>query len=167
MTFSLVPTVLARFRIDPSRLTLAQEALLVRVMADVRPNGTCWTRTRGISTTGYGLIGMNGQRVGAHVLVYEILVGPVPEGLELDHLCHNGSGCRGGDRCPHRACVNPAHLEPVTNTENNRRGQSPPAINARKTRCKRGHRFDYVDPRGNRGCSTCVRLRYAAQREES
>jgi hypothetical protein len=70
----------------------------------------------------------DGQRVrGAHVFAYVLLVGPIPEGLHLDHLCRV------------RRCVNPAHLEPVTPGENVRRGNSPSAIAARTGVCAKGH----------------------------
>ena len=65
----------------------------------------------------------------AHRFIYEAFVGPIGEGLELDHLCRN------------RGCVNPWHLEPVTNAVNQRRGNGPSGLNYRKTHCKRGHAF--------------------------
>ena len=68
-----------------------------------------------------------GEKKFAHRIGYEQLVGPIPKGLELDHLCRV------------RHCVNPDHLEPVTHKENTLRGSCPAAVNARKTHCKRGH----------------------------
>src|SRR5687768_9248591 len=80
----------------------------------------------------------------AHRVAYELFVGPIPEGLQLDHLCRN------------RACVNPRHLEPVTQAENARRG----AI-AQKTHCANGHPFDgdntYWRSSGHRTCRACNR----------
>jgi hypothetical protein len=74
--------------------------------------GFCWEWTGSLMTDGYGQKCHGGRYVAAHRLVYEALVGPVPEGLELDHLCGNPS------------CVNPDHLEPVTHQENMRRGRN-------------------------------------------
>lgn len=98
--------------------------------------------------TGYGSFGIGGKTRSAHVVSYELFVGPVPKGLQIDHLCRI------------RACVNPACLEPVTQRENILRGMGPSAQNAVKTHCKRGHAFtpentDIV-PRG-RECKQCHR----------
>lgn len=81
----------------------------------------------GHKSRGYGKAWDGTANRFTHRLVYEMLVGPVPAGLELDHLCRN------------RACCNPSHLEPVTHQENTRRSEGPTAVNARKTRCKNGH----------------------------
>lgn len=85
------------------------------------PNTGCWLWMRG-ACRGYGVLKSNGVNRGAHSVSYEMLRGPIPDGLELDHLC----------RQP--LCVNPDHLEPVTHAVNMSRG----AI-ANKTHCKRGH----------------------------
>lgn len=118
------------------------------------PNG-CWLWIGRLDTKGYGLWDPRWRRPkSAHITAYEWTRGPVPAGLELDHLC----------RVP--ACVNPDHLEPVTKLVNIRRGVSPSAINARKTHCRRGHPFDrantipYVDSKGreHRRCRNCEAL---------
>lgn len=85
--------------------------------------------------------------IDAHRVPYDLFVGKVPEGLELDHLCRN------------KACVRPDHLEPVTHAENIVRGESPAAINARKTHCSRGHEFDVVRNDGGRRCRTCKNMK--------
>lgn len=102
----------------------------------------CW-RWKGRTQFGYGIIWRDGKATKAHRVVYELLVGPIPSGYELDHACHtNDPGCSGGITCPHRACVRPDHLEPVTPRENWIRGNNFSAINARKTTCPRGHAYD-------------------------
>lgn len=79
----------------------------------------------------------------AHRYAYELLVGPIPDGMVLDHLCRNHS------------CVNPAHLEPVTSSENLLRGQASAAVARRSGKCKNGHPFSHHDGR-QWVCKTCV-----------
>jgi hypothetical protein len=139
--------------------------------------GPCWRWKASRTAAGYGAFGVDaahggGTRV-AHLVAYWLLVGQVPEDLELDHLCHNGSGCGGGRTCPHRACVNPKHLEAVSHRVNLSRGEGPELLRARhaaRTHCKRGHLFDEDNtyfPPGNprsRSCRACARDRYLASR---
>lgn len=130
------------------------------------PDG-CWIYT-GYIEAGYGrLRRLDGTRLAAHRASYEFYVGPIPDGLVVDHLCRN------------KACVRPDHLEVVTIAENNRRGRlanpirnpprKPRTPRRRITHCGQGHLFDedntYVQPgTGFRLCRTCERERRRARR---
>ena len=125
-------------------------------------SGECWLWTGGIDSVGYGIA--TPTKLGArrtHVRVWETLNGPVPTGLVVDHICHNGSGCEGGPTCIHRRCVRPDHLELTTRAENFRRGSKPGR--KPKKECIRGHEFTeantYVTPDGRRQCKQCGKLR--------
>jgi hypothetical protein len=111
-----------------------------------------------------------GTTAAAHRVAYEMLVGTIPKGLDLDHICHNGSGCGGGESCPHRRCVNPDHLEPVTHRENMLRGETVAAMHARKTHCIHGHEFTPENTRikrdGSRNCRACDRVAHYAKRHQ-
>lgn len=142
----------------------------------VNDNG-CWIWNACRDTKGYGRVSVDGVARLAHRVIYELLVGPIPEGLTLDHTCHNDATCEGGYDCPHRPCVNPDHLEPVTSRLNTLRGQGRAAKAARRTHCDKGHEYTpdntYARPEGNgkRRCRSCERLRsarrYAAWRAEA
>jgi hypothetical protein len=110
---------------------------------------TCWIYSGALNQSGYGVARYQGRMTVVHRLAYQELVGPIPEGLELDHLCRV------------RNCVNPAHLEPVTHAENTLRGIGPTAQNARRTECLQGHPLMgpnlYLRPDGRRECRTCKR----------
>jgi hypothetical protein len=82
----------------------------------------CWVWQRSRRETGYGKVTVGGRSRRAHRVYYERYVGPIPDGMDLDHTCHNGTDCAGGHQCLHRRCVNPDHMEPVTRTQNARRG---------------------------------------------
>jgi hypothetical protein len=117
-----------------------------RFWAKVNKTEACWEWT-GYGVDGYGRFWLDGRDVMAHRVSYEWLIGPIPDGLQIDHLCRN------------RRCVNPAHMEPVTPRTNVLRGVSLQAQNALKTECPRGHTYDavntYVSPTGGRYCRTC------------
>lgn len=120
-----------------------------RFWARVAKTEGCWLWTGYVSNTGHAKIKVNGKMVATHRFAYELLVGPIPEGMVLDHIC----------RTP--ACVNPAHLEPVTQSVNAKRGRGC-TVNSEKTHCPQGHPYDetntYRDPRrGARICRTCAR----------
>ncbi|MEU2992920.1 HNH endonuclease signature motif containing protein [Streptomyces griseoincarnatus] len=104
-----------------------------------------------VNPGGYGVIKSQGAMHNAHRVAYEVLVGPIPEGMHIDHLCRV------------RRCVNPHHLEPVTQRENTLRGDGPTAIHALKTHCPQGHPYDevntYVCSAGRRHCRKCKRER--------
>jgi hypothetical protein len=134
-----------------------QETLALRFWSKVDKNGPvpehrpdlgpCWLWKAARNPKGYGIFG----KLKAHRVAYELLIGPIPERHTLDHLCRN------------RACVNPAHTEPVTNKTNILRGISFSAQNARKTHCLRGHPLTgdnlYTYSDGERSCKTCKNMR--------
>lgn len=135
----------------------------------VDASGDCWEWTAYTSKDGYGKTAINlgggkTKKWSAHRRAWEILVGPIPAGLQLDHLCRN------------RKCVNPDHLEPVTPSVNVRRGSTIPITRARqrgKTHCPVGHPYDesntnYQGPSRWRRCLAChaarERARHATKR---
>lgn len=111
------------------------------------PNG-CW-RWEGYSVRGYGRVSYHGKTRIAHRLIYQLLGGIIPVGLQLDHLC----------RTP--ACVNPTHLRPVTARENTMAplSRAITKANAEKTHCPKGHPYSgknlHIRPLGHRGCRKC------------
>lgn len=112
---------------------------------------SCWLWVGCVLQTGYGQFRLGKMRP-AHRVSYEHYRGEIPKGLTLDHLCRI------------RNCVNPWHLEPVTARENTMRSPvAPAALNARKTKCMRGHRLSpgdggqYYERRGWRKCPVCWR----------
>ena len=134
----------------------APATLPTRFTDKTRLDGDCLVWTGCLNSRGYGCFGWGrkGRNVLAHRFAYEVLVGPIPDGLTVDHLCRR------------RTCVNVAHMEVVTNLVNVMRGQSPSAINARQTHCKNGHPFDllntYITSQGKRQCRACKRAQKVA-----
>lgn len=124
-----------------------------RLLSQVEIGGPedCWLWTGRTNKGGYGRLYHDGSLWVTHRLAYTFWLGAVPEGLVLDHLCRV------------RNCVNPAHLEPVTDRENVLRGVGPSAVHARKTHCIHGHEFTpentRILPRGERVCLACHRER--------
>lgn len=115
--------------------------------------GGCLEWNGHIATNGYGRIHWNGRQQQAHRVAYELARGPIPEGLVLDHLCRN------------RRCINPGHLEAVTEQVNIVRGIGRSAENFTKTHCAEGHPYDRVKVnhgRPTRICMTCKRAREKA-----
>lgn len=131
-------------------------SMAVRFWAKVQRDDAdgCWEWLSKRDHGGYGRFNLSRSRSrAAHRVAYELTMGPIPDGLTIDHLCRN------------RGCVNPAHLEPVTQRENVRRGLAPALGRARNNnldRCPAGHPYSGLNlfhrDRGWRGCRTCQRL---------
>lgn len=134
--------------------------LAERLWRRVRKGGPndCWLWLGPDNGNGYGTISLGSRAAGrdyVHRVAWELEHGPIPTGLEIDHLCQT------------RGCVNVAHMELVTHRENNRRSTSPAALAARKTHCPAGHPYDEANtyrPPGapnNRMCRACMAIREA------
>ena len=126
----------------------------VRFWSKVDKSGDCWVWTGTRDVQGYGKFWGGQEKVLAHRVAYELLVGPIPADLVVDHLCFNPP------------CVNPRHLRVVTRLDNSLRQRS-----ALKTHCINGHAYDeantYFRVNGRRDCRPCIRIRvrrYQARR---
>lgn len=137
--------------------------VLERFIARIEPapNGCLhWTGTIN-PRTGYGTLAVAGGAEYVHRLSHVIHIGPIPDGMHVDHLCHNRDvTCTDDTKCMHRRCVNPAHLEAVTPKANVTRSHiSAAGKNSRKTHCKHGHEFTPENtihkPSGGRACRAC------------
>lgn len=128
-----------------------------RFWSKVAKSGGCWEWTAALTRAGYGVIGVGSKTDGsrrivyAHRLAYELTIGPIPDGLSIDHLCRN------------TRCVRPDHLEAVPIGVNVLRGTGPSAVASRRTECQRGHPFDDENTvwrkSGKRMCRECNRMR--------
>lgn len=132
-----------------------------RFWSKVDKSGDCWLWTGALRSGGYGHWWANNADLLPHRYAYEVTVGPIPDGMQLDHLCRV------------RHCCNPAHLEPVSQRENNLRSLSPSAENAVKTHCKWGHEFTpentYRPPKKptSRHCRACAAQRYEVKKRSA
>jgi len=150
---SSVPDERARTYLEVwSVMRLAHNWLSSRLFPkfDVSTDLECWIWTGAVSSAGYGVVQWDGRVRLAHRVIYELVNGELRDGLTVDHLCRN------------RACVNPSHLEAVTQRENVLRGESPAAENAIKSHCIRGHEFSESNTyhvQGSRRCRECSRIR--------
>jgi len=121
----------------------------------------CWLWTGSLDGKGYGTFFYLGRNTGAHRAAYRMFTGEIPAGLHLDHLC----------RTP--ACVNPRHLEPVTQRENNMRSHAPTVLIHLSGKCSKGHEMTpentYLLPSNpaHRRCRTCVTARSLSRRKAS
>jgi hypothetical protein len=146
---------------------VSQRTAEERFWSKVQVTGFCWLWSRAVNAYGYGVFqlipayrGKGGKQVKAHRHAYELLVGPIQDGMQLDHLCRV------------RHCVNPDHLEPVNNRTNALRGRGFAAINAAKDKCPNGHSYTedntYRAPRtGWRQCRACIKSRAGRAAEKS
>lgn len=131
---------------EQQRALIVSEPDFQRFLARVEFTEECWNWTGNLDRKGYGVMAIGKIPTKAHRIAYTVITDAIPCGLVIDHLCRN------------RRCVNPDHLEPVTQEENKRRGV------AARTHCKHGHEYtaeNTITSRGFRECRTCDRLRGA------
>lgn len=147
---------------DPEKVALRKhwpETLTERLLPQT--SGCIW-HDSAPTDQGYAIVSRDGGQQFAHRAAWELVNGPIPDGMTIDHECHNDSGCTLTDhRCPHRRCVNVEHLAVKAQGEN---VSASPNSNAAKTHCPQGHQYTeentYVVPSsGARRCRTCNRER--------
>jgi hypothetical protein len=146
--------MIATYRISGDVIPLTA-AHAERFWAKVEKGEGCWLWRGSLTRDGYGQLRFAGRTHQAHRVAYTLLVGAIPDGLSLDHLCR-----------VHR-CVNPAHLEAVTPTENTMRGETITAEYLARTHCPKGHPFsgsNLVLRKEGRVCRTCNNERQNARR---
>ena len=157
----------------PQRYVAGHQRRISPVDYIVDPETGCWIYQQHIGKWGYGIkrCPRRKRQTAAHIVYWEAVNGPVPEGMVLDHECHNRDlTCPGGRTdCMHRRCVNPDHVRAVTEQVNILAGRSIPAANAVKEFCDHGHEFTpmntYHRPdRTGRQCRACKRNRDAEYR---
>lgn len=138
------------------------EKMIVGSAPAHRPElGPCWVWMACINPAGYGIFDVGDENSAlAHRWAHQHFIGPIPDDLTLDHLCHDPFTCFAGVGCPHRRCVNPRHTATATRAENSRRSWV-----AVKTHCKNGHEFTPENTYRRPGqptqriCRACVRER--------
>jgi hypothetical protein len=150
---------------DDTRLegvAMAKPTTAERFWSKVRKAEGCWLFQGTKRPDGYRRFGIGSltdgtrRNVLAHRYAYELVNGPIPLGLTVDHECHNrAKDCAGGPTCPHRACVRPDHLAAKPIRSNVLAGRTPPAANLAKTHCHKGHPFDEANTRAIRGVRQC------------
>ena len=137
---------------DPLHVTQRDKTPEQRFWEKVVESGDCWEWTGGKDYDGYGIHSVGASSPRAHRFSYEMMVGPIPDGLHLDHLCRNTK------------CVNPDHLENVPHVENVRRG-----LVANKTHCNHGHPLEGTNvtyrKRGGARIKTCATCLSATRRK--
>jgi len=154
----------AEARVSPGHRTQEVEAPMRsqrtphdRFWSKVDKSGDCWLWLAA-KRNGYGAFSVSRSYARpAHVVAYELLVGPIPKGFEAHHICFRP------------ACVRPGHMELLTHKAHTLLGTSPPAINARKTACDHGHAFDeantHIRANGRRRCRACDRATWHRRAE--
>jgi hypothetical protein len=130
---------------------------VARVTNRVTRDGSgCWVVSGSVASNGYPHVGFDWEKQSTHRVMFEEWYGPIPDGLEIDHICRN------------KRCCNPEHLEPVPPAENFLRGEHPTAVAVRTGRCYRGHELTEENTvwyrNGKRTCRQCRDDRMARYR---